>query len=359
MSIFDSFTKRNSLIKTLRFRLEPMYGTREQLAKMGVLERDQERSESWETVRETLRRVDATFVEKALTSDINLDWQPLSDAIEAKQDSINSEDARKVLVKQQAEMRKAVAKLLTKHSDYKSITNPTKAIKMAAEAAQNEAEARAVAQYLRFTTVLTDYFAHKKAYFGHEVRRTTIAYRIVHVNFPLYLANLRLLKQYAQAGLDLQDKFAFAYLEVNGYNKCLAQSQIDSYNHAIGRINKQLRRLYAERKLPEKLQGVSLKLKALQKQVRSVEERKTEEFSKYAEMQAAVERLQGNLAQLLASLEQAFSQCEAELWQEYAAKQETVKTAAQSLIFKEQEAASIVSIKEYLTAVLALRRFIK
>ena len=64
MSIFDSFTRRNSLIKTLRFRLEPMYGTREQLAKMGVLERDQERSESWETVREALRRVekDSRFI---------------------------------------------------------------------------------------------------------------------------------------------------------------------------------------------------------------------------------------------------------------------------------------------------------
>lgn len=386
MSIFDSFTRRNSLIKTLRFRLEPMFGTSEQLAKIGVLERDQERSENWETVRAVLRRVDASFVEKALTEEVDLDWRPLATALKAKnavyeneknnsneielsqdesgkkallQSEKNRAEISKELVKQQAEMRKAVAKLLTKHGDYKNITNPTKAIKMAAEAVQSDAEARAVAQYLRFTTVLTDYFAHKKAYFGHEVRRTTIAYRIVHVNFPIYLENLRLMKQYAQAGLDLQNKFIFTYLEINGYNKCLVQSQIDSYNQAVGQINKQLRRLYAEHKLPETLKGVPLKLKALQKQVLSVGEEKPIEFAKYADMQAAVQGLQEALAQRFSGLEQAFSQCEGELQDEYAAKQETVTEASKALLFREQEVASIVSIKDYLTAVLALRRFVK
>ena len=386
MSIFDSFTRRNSLIKTLRFRLEPMFGTSEQLAKMGVLERDQERSESWATVRAVLRRVDAAFVEKALTEEVDLDWRPLATALKAKnavyeneknnsneielsqdesgkkallQSEKNRAEISKELVKQQAEMRKAVAKLLTKHSDYKNITNLTKAIKMAAETVQSEAEARAVAQYLRFTTVLTDYFAHKKAYFGHEVRRTTIAYRIVHVNFPLYLENLRLLKQYAQAGLDLQNKFTFAYLEVNGYNKCLVQSQIDSYNQAVGQINKQLQRLYAEHKLPEALKGVPLKLKALQKQVLSVGEEKPIEFAKYADMQAAVQGLKEVLAQHLGDMEQAFAPYEGELREEYAAKQEEVTEAAQALVFREKEADSIVSIKDYLTAVLALRRFMK
>lgn len=386
MSIFDSFTRRNSLIKTLRFRLEPMFGTSEQLAKIGVLERDQERSESWETVRAVLRRVDASFVEKALTEEVDLDWRPLATALKAKnavyeneknnsneielsqdesgkkallQSEKNRAEISKELVKQQAEMRKAVAKLLTKHGDYKNITNPTKAIKMAAETVQNEAEARAVAQYLRFTTVLTDYFAHKKAYFGHEVRRTTIAYRIVHVNFPIYLENLYLLKQYEQAGLGFQDKFSFGYLEINGYNKCLVQSQIESYNQAVGQINKQLRRLYAEHKLPEALKGVPLKLKTLQKQVLSVGEEKPVEFSKYADMQAAVQDLQAALAQRLSAMEQAFSQCKEDLQEEFAAKQEVVTEAGKDLLFREQNAASIVSIKDYLTAVLALRRFVK
>ncbi|MGM9528435.1 MAG: type V CRISPR-associated protein Cas12a/Cpf1 [Phascolarctobacterium sp.] len=322
-----------------------MYGTSEQLAKMGVLERDQERSKSWEIVRAVLRRVDAAFVEKALTSDVELDWMPLAEDFSSP--------------KRQTEMRKAVAKLLTKHSDYKNITNPTKAIKMAAEAVQKESEARAVAQYQRFTTVLTDYFAHKKAYFGHEVRRTTIAYRIVHVNFPIYLENLHLMKQYAQAGLDLQNKFTFAYLEVNGYNKCLVQSQIDYYNKAVGQINKQLRRLYTEHQLPEVLKGVPLKLKALQKQVLSAGEEKPVEFGKYADMQAAVQGLQKELAQRLSALEQVFSQCEEELQEEFAAKQEAVTEAEKALLFREQNAASIVSIKDYLTAALALRRFIK
>ena len=134
MSIYDSFTKRNSLIKTLRFRLKPMYGTEQKLQEMGVLEKDRERSACWPVVLDVLRRVDACFIEQALTDEksiAGLDWEPLAELINNK---ALEKNARAKLLRQQTEMRKAVAKLLTSNSDYKGLVNPTKAIKMAAAA---------------------------------------------------------------------------------------------------------------------------------------------------------------------------------------------------------------------------------
>lgn len=281
MSIFSNFTKRNNLIKTLQFKLTPMYGTVEQMEKLCVLDKDRERGSCWKSVLVVLRRVDAAFMSKALTDGVNLDWQPLSEALAAGE--------RGNIVRQQAEMRKAVAKLMTKHSDYKSIVNPTKAIKMAATEAQNDTEAQAVGRYARFTTVLVDYFNLKKSYFTHEERRTTIAYRIVYGNFPLYLENLSLLKQYAEAGLNFQDRFPFLIFEVNSYNQCLIQSQIEVYNRAVGQINMDMQKLYAQHKLLQSLKSTPIKLKPLQRQVLSGGlGTRPAAFATYAKMQDTV-----------------------------------------------------------------------
>lgn len=133
MSIFSGFTRRNNLIKTLQFKLTPMYGTAEQMEKLGVLYSDKERSRCWKILLDVLRRVDAAFIANALCAENSLDWQPLAEAL--------AEGKKERLARQQAAMRKAVAKLLTKHSDYKNLVNPTKAIKLAAAATENAAEA--------------------------------------------------------------------------------------------------------------------------------------------------------------------------------------------------------------------------
>ncbi|MGM9561982.1 MAG: type V CRISPR-associated protein Cas12a/Cpf1, partial [Phascolarctobacterium sp.] len=359
MSIYDSFTKRNSLIKTLRFRLKPMYGTEQKLQEMGVLEKDRERSACWPVVLDVLRRVDACFIEQALTdakSIAGLNWEPLAELINNKALGKNT---RVKLLRQQTELRKAVSKLLTGHSDYKGLVNPTKAIKMAAAAVQNEQEKQAVDKYLRFTTVLVDYFTQKKALFSHEERKTTIAYRIVHVNFPIYLENLQQLQQYADAGLDLQDKLGFA-LTINSYSRLLVQSQIDAYNKAINHINRILYRLQEEKQLPAVLQNAKLKLKPLQKQVLSLVDTKSEGFKNYAEMRDSVQALQKNLDAVLPSLNNVF--------QEYAGEgtlrdlqnlQASLLESKQKLFFQDQDGRSIISIKAYLDGVLALRRFLK
>lgn len=350
MSIFSSFTRRNNLIKTLQFKLTPVYATAEQMETMDVLANDKERSRCWEILLNVLRRVDAAFIVNALTTKNSLDWQPLAEAL--------AERKKERIARQQAAMRKAVTKLFTKHSDYKNLVNPTKAIKLAAAAAENSAEAEAVAKYARFTTVLVDYFNIKKVFFSSEEKRTTIAYRIVHVNFSLYWQNLSLLMQYQAAGLNFQDKFTFPYLEVGSYNKCLVQSQIDAYNSAVGKINMELQALYRQRKLPQSLKSVSIKLQMLHKQVMSGNSDNKMQFADYAQMQNAIILLKKSLTEIFAVLDR-FCEAETLLADKYQKLRQEILESAQNLLLREHDEQSIISIKRFLTAVLALRRFVK
>lgn len=350
MSIFSGFTRRNNLIKTLQFKLTPMYGTAEQMEKLGVLYSDKERSRCWKILLDVLRRVDVAFIANALCAENSLDWQPLAEAL--------AEGKKERIARQQAAMRKAVAKLLTKHSDYKNLVNPTKAIKLAAAATENAAEADAVTKYARFTTVLVDYFNLKKVFFSSEEKQTTIAYRIAHVNFSLYWQNLSLLKKYRDAGLDFQDKFSFPYTEINGYNRCLVQSQIDAYNRAVGKINMELQTLYRQHKLPQALKGVAVKLRMLHKQVMSGDSDKKVPFDLYTEMQDAVISLKNSLKEIFSLLDEAFG-ADLELADVYQKLRQQIVDSADNLLFREHDEQSIISIKNFLTAVVALRRFIK
>lgn len=346
MSIFKSFTKRNSLIKTLQFRLKPVYGTKEKLQELGLLEKDRERSESWPVVLEILRRLDAQFLENAL-SGVELDWRPLANF-----------EKRDALLRKQAEMRKKIVKLLTSQPAYKDLMNPTKAIKMAAEAVENEDEERAVAKFARFTTVLVDYFTLKKALFSSEEKKSTIAYRIVQVNFPIFLDNLTSLKKFAEAGLYFSDKFPS--LEVNSYNKFLTQSQIDKYNQNIGQINHILQKLYAQHKLPQALKGLPLKLRMLQNQVLGCKKNKTEGFTEYTQMREAVCALRSTVLDILDVLSAAFEQnANLEVIAKYQDIETVVRESSRRIFFQDQDSNSVVSIRAFLDAVLCLRRLLK
>lgn len=382
MSIFDSFTKRNSLIKTLQFRLKPVYGTETKLQELGLLEKDRARSESWPVVLDILRRLDAQFLEKALTSGDELDWRSLADILAffnvkndvLSKDKANAEEAsldkslaknkpgtsvkHDALLRKQAEMRKKLVKLLTSQPEYKDLLNPTKAIKMAAQAAENAEEATAVAKFARFTTILVDYFTLKKALFSAEEKKSTIAYRIVQVNLPIYLNNLALLKKFAEAGLDFSDKFTD--LTVNAYNKYLIQSQIDTYNHNIGQINQIMQRLYAQHKLPQALKGMPLKLKSLQNQVLGSKDNKTEGFADYSQMREAVCALRNTVLNILDELTPAFQKGVNQALQDKLQEIESLlRESARKVFFQEQDRNCITAIKAFLDAALKLRRLLK
>lgn len=343
MSIYDSFTRRNSLIKTLQFKLTPVYSTAVKMQEQCVLAKDMERSACRDVVIKVLGRLFAGYIDNALGKGVELDWQALANRLKPS----DNKKTASLLAKQQASMRKAIAKILTSGNAYKNLLNPTKAIKLAAEAVQNENEAKAVACYARFTTVLTTFFESQKAYFTHQAKKNAIAHRIVNENFPIYLHNLTLLQQCADAGMDFQNQFKFYHLDVNGYNHCLTQGQIDSYNQAMGRIKHSLHQLKEQKQLPASLNSIAYRLRPLQKQILGEENTDQQQgFASYSDVREAV-------LELRIGLEKANISDDAhELM-------EALANASAQLRFKEHDQQSIDSIKKYLDAAMHLRRWVK
>lgn len=342
MSIYDSFTRRNSLIKTLQFKLTPVYSTAAKMQEQGVLAKDMERSACRDVVIKVLGRLFAGYINDALGKGVELDWQALANCLKPS----DNKKSTSLLAKQQAAMRKAIAKILTSGKAYKNLLNPTKAIKLASEAVQNENEAKAMACYARFTTVLTTFFESQKAYFTHQPKKNAIAHRMVNENFPIYLHNLTLLQQCADAGMDFQNQFKFYHLDVNGYNHCLTQGQIESYNQAMGRIKQSLQQLKEQKQLPASLNSIAYRLRPLQKQILGEENTDEQGFASYADVREAV-------LELRTGLEKANISDDA-----HELTEDLVNAGAQ-LRFKEHDQQSIDSIKKYLDAAMQLRHWVK
>ena len=352
MSIFSSFTRRNNLIKTLQFKLTPMYDTAEQMEKLGVLVKDKERYACLKTVMEVLARMDAAFVEATLCENANeLNWLPLAAAFASVEHS-------ELLRSQQNHMRKKLSEIFTKNNNYKNLVNPSKAIKMAVNFAENSDEEHALALYARFSTVLADYFNHKKLYFSSDLQKHTIAYRLVHDNFPIYLQNLQLLKKLAAFKFDVQKNFSFPCLEINSYNHCLTQRKITDYNNGMTKLNACLRNLKRQNLLPEDFRHTSMKL--LYKQILGAENNLVSaDFTAYEQVRQYVGSIKEQLEEILCTADVIFSRiCELDVQEQYQNRRCCLLEAADKLYFKQYSENSVVSIKKFLDAVLYLRRFL-
>lgn len=352
MSIFSGFTRRNNLIKTLQFKLTPMYGTAEQMEKLGVLASDKERHACFKIVMKVLARMDAAFIETTLRENVNeLDWQPLAVAFAGVEYS-------EPLRSQQTNMRKKLSGFFTKNNNYKNLVNPSKAIKMAVDFVETSEEKHALTVYARFSTVLADYFNHKKMYFSSDLQKHTIAYRLVHDNFPIYLQNLRLLKRLAALGIDVPENFSFPCLEINGYNHCLTQNQIEDYNNTATKLNACLRNLKQRQLLPKDFCYASLQL--LYKQILGIENDGVyANFTTYAQVREYVGSVKEQLEELLFATDAMFSDnCKLAVQEEYQNIRFRLAEAADKLYFKQYNETSVASIKNFLDEALYLRRFL-
>lgn len=353
MLFVNKFLKRHSLVKNIQFRLIPMYESFHRIEDSNALEMDCVRYEYRQILVNIFRRIDATFIEKVFKEDNNLDWSYLAKALE--------EDIRADRLHYQSEMRKAISRMLTRHRDFNILLNPTKIIKTASDYAETDEERKAVASFKRFTTVLVEHFKTKKVYFSSDEKRMTIAYRMVHINFPLYLRNLDLLRKYSDAGINFSDKFKFSYLELNGYNNCLIQKDIEEYNAAVGKINIELQNLSKQNKIPAQLKDYSLRLSKLQRQVMSGSNyTRSNTFSCYDELKDSILSARDSFSSLLTSLDLVFNEeYSIPYFEKYLELRINLVTCIDNLVFVENEKKSTASIKAFLDNGLALRRFIK
>lgn len=248
------FTNLYPVSKTLRFELQPIGRTKENIERSGILQRDEQRAEDYKKVKEFIDEYHKQFIKERLW-----DFQlPLKG--EGKRDSLEEYQALYELSKrteaQEAEfteikdnLRAIIVKRLTeKGSPYERIFKKELIREDLIDFLECEEDKDIVRQFADFTTYFTGFHENRANMYSAEEKSTAIAYRLIHQNLPKFMDNMKSFSKIAQTSVaehfvdifegwkeylnveSLEDLFRLDY-----FSETLTQPHIEVYNYIIGK----------------------------------------------------------------------------------------------------------------------------
>lgn len=272
-SIFDSFTNKYSLSKTLRFELKPVGKTKDFLETNRVFEKDKLVDDNYHKIKYYFDALHREFIDKALknVSFSKSDYQKYFEAIE-QLEKAKKEDRKKEgknLQKIETDLREKIVERFNKAAkDWKSefaakgINLKQDSIKILFEEGilavlkekfKNPPVSEPDAPDIFFTDPATGekkntfdsfkgfftYFSNfnntKRNLYSEEEQDTAVANRAINENLRKFIENIIQFNEnqnnYLQCGLTKEEQKVF---ELEFYNHCLSQEGIDKYNRVIG-----------------------------------------------------------------------------------------------------------------------------
>lgn len=246
--ISNQFTEVYQLSKTLRFELRPQGKTQEYIDERGILIKDEKVSSDYEIIKGMIDKYHKSFIETSLRN-VEIDWKELYEKTKIFKSNSALEN-RKNLESVQSLYRKKITENFEKDKRYKSLFKRDMVSDLLPELGRNiefsEEEKEAINTFKRFSTYLVGYNDNRRNIYSEKADSTGIAYRIVNVNFPKHLDNIKvfnILKKKApeyvkEAERELEEFLSGGKLEdvflVENFNHVLIQSGIDHYNTIIG-----------------------------------------------------------------------------------------------------------------------------
>ena len=323
------FTNLYPLSKTLRFELQPVGKTKENIEKGGILQRDEQRAEDYKKVKLWIDDYHKQFIKDRL-------WSfRLPMTSEGRHDSLEEYQALYELSKRDFEqeaaftevknnLRSIIAKRLTeKGTAYVRIFKKELIREDLLEFLEKEEDKDIVRQFADFTTYFTGFHENRANMYSAEEKSTAIAYRLIHQNLPKFMDNMKAFAKIAQTSVSEHFVDIFEgwkeYLNVSSleevfnldyFSETLTQQHIEVYNYIIGKkiqddgteikgINEYVNLFNQQQK--DKGQRLPL-LVPLYKQILSDREKLSwlaEEFDSDEKMLAAINETYGHLRDLL------------------------------------------------------------
>jgi CRISPR-associated protein Cpf1 len=247
-----TFTHLYSTSKTLKFELIPQGKTLETIEKNGLLIQDENRAISYKKMKKTIDEFHKWFIELSLKN-VKLnkleEYYKLytSNADLKKEDSFKKEydliknDLRKEIVNSfnDGEAKEIYEKLFQKELITEVLEQWT----------NSQENLYFDDGFKKFTTYFIGFYENRKNMYSNESKSTAIAFRLIHENLPKFIDNLLTFEKIKANnnafnfisskiksaiepqldGISIEDMF-----ELNYFNSCLTQSQIDFYNLMIG-----------------------------------------------------------------------------------------------------------------------------
>ena len=239
--------------KTLRFELRPVGKTQEWIEKNHVLEKDEDKSADYPTVKKLIDDYHKVCIRESLKN-VCYDWTPLKDAIKEYQKE-KSDEAKKRLEGEQALMRKHIAAAIKDFKHFKELTATTPS-DLITSVLPEFSDDEALKSFRGFATYFVGFQENRNNIYSPDAISTGVPYRIVHDNFPKFLSNLEVyeriktncpeviqqasdeMKRYL-GGVKIDDIFSIDY-----YNSLLTQEGIDFFNHVIGGVSEDGKQKY-------------------------------------------------------------------------------------------------------------------
>lgn len=325
----EQLTNLYPVSKTLRFELQPIGKTRENIEKGGILQQDEERAENYKLVKGFVDNYHKQYIKSRL-------WNfelPLAD--EGRHNSLAEYRALYELPKRDAEqeaaftevkdnLRAIIARRLTeKGSAYDRIFKKELIREDLIEFLEDENDKEIVRQFADFTTYFTGFHENRANMYSSEEQSTAIAFRLIHQNLPKFMDNMKSFTKIAETSVAEHFADIYAgweeYLNVGSINdmfrldyfsQTLTQEHIEVYNYIIGKrilddgteikgINEYVNLYNQQQK--DKKQRLPL-LVPLYKQILSDREKLSwlsEEFDSDTKMQQAIKETYDHLYDLL------------------------------------------------------------
>ena len=325
----EQLTNLYPVSKTLRFELQPIGKTRENIEKGGILQQDEKRAENYKIVKGFIDEYHKQYIKSRL-------WNfelPLVD--QGRHNSLAEYRALYELPKRNADqeaafievkknLRAIIARRLTeKGSAYDRLFKKELIREDLIEFLEDEKDKDIVRQFADFTTYFTGFHKNRANMYSSEEQSTAIAYRLIHQNLPKFMDNMKSFAKIAETAVAEHFGEIYAgweeYLNVGSINEIfrldyfsqtLTQEHIEVYNYIIGKrilddgteikgINEYVNLYNQQQK--DKKQRLPL-LVPLYKQILSDREKLTwlsEEFDSDAKMQQAIKETYDHLYNLL------------------------------------------------------------
>lgn len=239
--------------KTLRFELRPVGKTQEWIEKNKVLESDEQKAEDYPKVKALIDDYHKVCIRESL-KDIHLDWHPLKAAIEEHR-KINNDYSKKALEKEQESMRKQIAAAIKVFRHYKELTAPTPQ-KLIDNVFPNIYDDDALKSFNRFSIYFRGFQENRNNIYSAVAISTGVPYRLVHDNFPKFLANIEVYENIKTACPEVLEQVAKElqpFLEgvmiddifkLDFYNALLTQDGIDFFNQVLGGVAEEGKQKY-------------------------------------------------------------------------------------------------------------------
>ena len=255
MKTFNDLTGLYSLSKTLRFELKPVGKTKDNIETKGIIAQDEKRAEEYKKVKDIIDRYHKKFIEMCLA---NLKLKTISDgnndslkeyvtlASKANKDEKEDNDLKDV----KTALRKQIVNAFKKGGSYSDLFKKELIQVHLPDFVTDEQEKQMVENFGKFTTYFTGFNENRQNMYSDEEKSTSIAYRLIHENLPMFIDNIKSFAKIAEHEdidflPDIENDFKeelkrlkaqsiSEVFDLANFTNTLTQSQIDSYNAIIG-----------------------------------------------------------------------------------------------------------------------------